>query len=115
MSFLDRYLVFADRSRRKGFALPVVAGPDEAMRLAAEIADSLSRLSADERALFLSNLGDLKQALKQRCEVLKTEIDQNRAELSRITRTLFACNAYALAASSMRRSGKARLPDTPCR
>ena len=119
MGFLDRYLVFADRSRRKGFALSVVSSPDEAKRLVAEIASSLSKLSDEEKTLFLSNLGELKDALHQRCEVLKSEIDQNREELARITRTLFACNAYALAATSARRSSVKPAPsasrDSSCR
>jgi predicted nucleic acid-binding Zn-ribbon protein len=104
MSILDHYLLSADRSRRKGFGLPLITDQDEARQLATEIAQALSRLSDEERVLFLSNLGDLKEALKQRCEVLKQEIEQNRAELARITRTLFACNAYAIAASHARRN-----------
>jgi hypothetical protein len=102
MSLLERCLLAARRSRHSGYRRSVLSGPDEAVRLAAEIADALRQMSDRDRTLFLSDLGELKEALRLRCEVLKQDIEQNRAELMRLTRTLVACNAYALAASKTR-------------
>jgi hypothetical protein len=106
MSLFDRLSHRAARSRRADYAEPVVATPEEAVALAAEIADAFADLSGQDRLLFLSRLHDLQSALDGRERRLDAEMAQQRGALARLNKSVAATRGYLAAAAPAPRNGK---------
>ena len=85
----------ADRSRRAGYAEPVVATVEEARALAARVADQVACLPDHQRLLVLAHLDDVCGIIQARLEKLQSEIVEGRQQIAAANDGGAACASYA--------------------
>ncbi len=91
---IDDLRLRAERSRQSGYALPVVASPEEAKALAWAIARQLAALSGRDRLVALAEIDHAYSALEGRLERLSGELEENRRLLRAANDGGAACDAY---------------------
>jgi hypothetical protein len=89
----------AERCRRAGYSVPVVANADEALELARRVADELATASDREALLSLAVLQDVESVLVERLDRLASDMHATRAELEKIRGGIRASNRYGAAAA----------------
>ncbi|MHB8284546.1 MAG: hypothetical protein ACYDD1_07705, partial [Caulobacteraceae bacterium] len=81
MSELGRYLRKAKASRAAGFSLPVIASPEDAVRVVREAGAQLAHLSPSQRLALLSDLKELSMLLGGQMKHLEREMTDIREKL----------------------------------
>jgi hypothetical protein len=89
----------AEKCRRAGYAIPVVANADEALELARRVAGELATASDREALLSLAVLQDVESVLVERLGRLASDMHATRAELEKIRGGIRASHQYGAAAS----------------
>jgi ABC-type Na+ transport system ATPase subunit NatA len=72
----------------------LINSADEAIELARQAADLLSRLTGDERLIFLSDLDQLASAAKARANRLVSELDEIRHQIQLASKGREANRSY---------------------
>jgi hypothetical protein len=103
MDALRRLRLRADRSRRAGFATPVVSTAEEAIALSRGVASELSALPDGDRLLFLAHLDDIARTLDGRLETLASALSEGREQAAAARDRVAAFDRYAAADRLMRR------------
>jgi hypothetical protein len=97
MDGLHELRLRAERSRRSGYAAPVVTSVDEAKALAAQVVDQIAGLPDRERLLVLAHLDDVCGVIQARLERLQVEIVESRQQIVAANEGGAACTSYATA------------------
>jgi hypothetical protein len=97
MDGLQELRLRAERSRRSGYAAPVVTSVAEAKALATQVADQIAALPDQERLLVLAHLDDVCGVIQARLERLQVEIVEGRQQIVAANQGGAACTVYAAA------------------
>lgn len=95
MDKVARLVDRAGRSRRRGFDLPIIDSYEQAAAVAQDLAQRLACLPLTERALLVSDIRILEEALRRRAETLRAGMVETSAAIIRLNRTLSATSAYS--------------------
>jgi hypothetical protein len=90
-------LARARRARREDHAVPIVASPEEAARLAAGIAAQLAGASPEEKLLCLAALEEIDAALETSTARARAGMAETARQLADARRGAAACLGYAAA------------------
>lgn len=90
-------LARARRSRREGYAAPVVESLEDAERLVAAITAQIARATPDERLLCLAALGEIDAALTASTAHAQAEMTATARQLAEARKGSAACRSYAAA------------------
>jgi predicted nucleic acid-binding Zn-ribbon protein len=98
----------ARRSRRDGFATPIVATMDEAQALSREMAQELATASPDQALLCLASLTEIQAALEALIARLQADMSETRAQIEAVRKGSRACVSYGATAglAPARRGGR---------
>ena len=94
MGTIERLRLRAERARRFGGELPVVATVEEARALARGVAEGLAAASGQDRLLLLSGLHEVQAALAGRLSRLDAEMTDGRERIAAVNRGLSAHASY---------------------
>jgi hypothetical protein len=94
MGTIERLRLRAERARRVGGELPVVATVEEARALARGVAEGLAAASDQDRLLLLSSLHEVQTALSARLSRLEIEMGEGRERIAAVNRGLSAHAGY---------------------
>jgi hypothetical protein len=94
MGTIERLRLRAERARRVGGELPVVATVEEARALARGVAEGLAAASDQDRLLLLSSLHEVQTALSARLSRLEVEMGEGRERIAAVNRGLSAHAGY---------------------
>lgn len=94
MDKVARLVDRAGRSRRRGFDLPIIDSYEQAAAVARDLAERLAHLPLTERALLVSDVRILEEALRRRAETLRAGMIETSAAIIRLNQNLSATGAY---------------------
>jgi hypothetical protein len=95
MGTIERLRLRAERARRFGGELPVVATVEEARALARGVAEGLAAASDQDRLLLLSSLHEVQTVLAARLLRLDAEMADGRERIAAVNRGLSAHTSYS--------------------
>lgn len=103
MDEIIRLLDKARNARRSGLDRPIIESYEQAAAVARELAERLNALPLTDRALLISDVRLLEEALSRRAHTLRTGMAETSAEIIRLNRGLGATGAYGAGSRLVRR------------